>query len=519
MNLRNTCLLFFFLFFLLPFEGVTHVDPTDTIPDIKAFCSERKGFNLTGKFDVNWSNDGFHEKDFSVIHGLGFNFVRVPVDYRTYTLPGNWNHFVEEWVTQIDKAINFGQKHAIHVCLNLHRAPGYCVNSAELPAGQDLDLWTDTVAQNAFVRHWRYFADRYKNVPASMLSFNLVNEPSNVSEEDYVAVMQKAIDAIHAISPNRLIFVDGLNYGRDILLSLKDEPNIAQAIHSYDPFELTHYKASWVGGSNNWPVPVWPMLTISNYLYGPYKGEYKSPLILQGEFEAGTEITVNVKQVSIESTLRIKADNQTVLSKKFICGPVAGNDFTQVIETEWGYQNISNKDFSCTLTTAATSLAFDNASGDWMTINSITIKTGNEIHNYKLFDNEWGKKQQTYMLDSNWRIKNLDGSLPLPFENYQKNFALARDNNIPIMVLEFGVHNKTPHDVSVAFLDDLSAFFRENETGWALWNFTGSFGIMNSNRSDCEYETYQGYHLDREMLEALTEPGSASAVGEKKKID
>jgi aryl-phospho-beta-D-glucosidase BglC (GH1 family) len=76
------------------------------------------------------------------------------------------------------------------------------------------------------------------------------------------------------------------------------------------------------------------------------------------------------------------------------------------------------------------------------------------------------------------------------------------------MVQEFGVHNKTPHSVAVAFLADLSAFFREQNVGWALWNLTGSFGILNSSRTDCTYETYQGYKLDRAMLDALNKIGN-----------
>jgi aryl-phospho-beta-D-glucosidase BglC (GH1 family) len=132
---------------------------------------------------------------------LGFNFVRLPLDYRTYTQAGNWDNFIELQVAKIDQAVVWGEQYNVHVCINLHRAPGYCVNSTTLPANQQLNLWTDSVAQKAFVKHWEYFANRYKNIPAERLSFNLVNEPSNVTEAVYVSVMKKAIDAIHKITP------------------------------------------------------------------------------------------------------------------------------------------------------------------------------------------------------------------------------------------------------------------------------------------------------------------------------
>ncbi len=170
-HLIKNCLLAFLI--LHVFFNSTSAQNDEPIPDLQAFCSQQKGFNLLGKFDVSWSNGGFTEKEFSTIHELGFNFVRLPVDYRTYTLNGNWDYFVEEWVAKIDKAIEYGQKYDVHVCLNLHRAPGYCVNSATLPANQDLDLWTDTVAQAAFVKSLAIFCrtlQRYSCKPVKFQS-------------------------------------------------------------------------------------------------------------------------------------------------------------------------------------------------------------------------------------------------------------------------------------------------------------------------------------------------------------
>ena len=509
MNIQKLILIFFLGLFGLCNTSVAQ--PGEPITDLKAFCSEQKGFNLLGKFDVSWSNKGFTEKEFIVIQDLGFNFVRLPLDYRTYTLTGNWNYFIESQLAKIDQVIEWGNKYDVHVCINLHRAPGYCVNEAgNLPANQQLDLWTDTVAQNTFVNHWLMFAERYKDISPDKVSFNLVNEPSDVVEEVYVSVMNKAIKAIHEITPNRVIFVDGLGFGRGLLLSLKDKPNIAQSIHSYDPFQLTHYKASWVNGSSDWPVPQWPMLSISNFLYGPWKSEFKSPLVIEGNFESGTEIIVNVLQVSIESTLSIKAGNKSILSKKFVCGAELGDDFTKINKTEWGYQNISNKDFSVILSEGASSISFENSAGDWMTLNSISIKNGDNVKTYQLSDNSWGRKQETYKMDENGVLKTIDGGDLLPFKDYTEIVEMSELHNIPIMVQEFGVHNETPHKVAVDFLADLSSFFRENNLGWALWNLTGSFGILNSSRSDCPYEYYQGYQLDRDMLDALTKSGTTN---------
>jgi endoglucanase len=307
MALRQYLLAVLFLTLLTP--GCTREDEplVFTSIDLFKFSQDHKGFNLLGKYDVGWSNNGYTEEEFIIVNDLGFNFVRLPLDYRTYTQPGNWDVFPEEEIAEIDKALEFGEKYGVHVCINLHRAPGYCVNPAtNLPASQNVSLWSDASAQKAFVKHWDFFATRYKDIPWSRLSFNLINEPSNVEESTYITVMKKAIDRIQSINPDRIIFVDGLNYARDIMLSLRGEPNIIQAIHVYDPFTLTHYKAGWVSGSDSWPLPVWTMTDINMYLYGPWKSEYRSSLILEGSFPTNMEVIINVNQVSIQSNLEIK---------------------------------------------------------------------------------------------------------------------------------------------------------------------------------------------------------------------
>ena len=41
--------------------------------------------------------------------------------------------------------------------------------------------------------------------------------------------------------------------------------------------------------------------------------------------------------------------------------------------------------------------------------------------------------------------------------------------------------------------------------GWAMWNFRGGFGILDSERPDVKYEDFKGHKLDRKMLEVIKE--------------
>ena len=70
---------------------------------------------------------------------------------------------------------------------------------------------------------------------------------------------------------------------------------------------------------------------------------------------------------------------------------------------------------------------------------------------------------------------------------------------------EGGTYNKTPHKVVLAWLRDVLEILTSNGIGLALWNFRGSFGILDSDRKDVKYEDFHGHKLDRKLLELLQE--------------
>src|SRR6266487_2564989 len=80
-----------------------------------------RGFNLLEKFSKDWNNGPFHEEDFRMIHGWGFDFVRLPMDYRTWIVNGDWRTFDEGVLKDIDQAVAWGRRYDIHVCINFHR--------------------------------------------------------------------------------------------------------------------------------------------------------------------------------------------------------------------------------------------------------------------------------------------------------------------------------------------------------------------------------------------------------------
>jgi endoglucanase len=222
-----------------------------------------RGFNLLEKFDLS-SNTPYLKWDFDTIVAWGFDFVRLPTDYRIWTAsPGAYR---DQPLREIDQAIAWARERGIHTNLCLHRAPGYCVNSPKEP----LSLWEEgpigEEARRQFAAQWRMLAARYRGVPSADLSFNLVNEPPDVTVSQYIRAVVEAVDAIRKEDPDRLIVADGTHWGRSPvqeLIPLK----IAQSTRGYDPFRLTHYRASWVSGSEAYPTPTWPMTVSGGHRY------------------------------------------------------------------------------------------------------------------------------------------------------------------------------------------------------------------------------------------------------------
>jgi endoglucanase len=76
---------------------------------------------------------------------------------------------------------------------------------------------------------------------------------------------------------------------------------------------------------------------------------------------------------------------------------------------------------------------------------------------------------------------------------------------VGVHVGEFGAFSKTPHDIVIAWMRELMGQWKAAGWGWAMWNFRGGFGILDSERADVQYEDFKGHKLDRRMLELIRE--------------
>lgn len=88
-------------------------------------------------------------------------------------------------------------------------------------------------------------------------------------------------------------------------------------------------------------------------------------------------------------------------------------------------------------------------------------------------------------------------------EDYYKPWLNLVKKGVGVHCGECGAWKATPHDVFLAWFGDVLDILTTNGIGFALWELKGDFGILNSNRSDVQYEDWYGHKLDRKLLKLL----------------
>lgn len=197
----------------------------------------------------------FVEWEFKALHDWGFNFARLPLDYRILVSDDSWTNLDENKMKFLDEAIAWGRQYGIHVQIALHRVPGYCI----LDQTEAFPLGTSPVAQEAACRMWAAFAKRWKGIPNENLSFNLFNEPTrHTAGANYLPLALKLIKAIRDEDPERFIMADGNSCASVPVPGLYGLRSVGQAFRGYTPHALTHYGADFIGDLPKEP-PTWPL--------------------------------------------------------------------------------------------------------------------------------------------------------------------------------------------------------------------------------------------------------------------
>ena len=219
---------------------------------MKTFEGFRRGVNLGGwisQFDVY---DPAHfasfitEDDIAEIASLGFDHVRVPVDYNV--LEDEDGNPLESGFALLENCRLWCERHGLKMIIDLHECYGYSFD----PLKKDMDrerFFYDDALQSRFLALWRTIAERFKAYP-EQVAFEPLNEVAPFSVVDaWNAVIEKYITAVRAIAPENYLIIGGVCYNSVTavpLLKIPTNTKIVFNFHCYEPLIFTHQGAYWI---------------------------------------------------------------------------------------------------------------------------------------------------------------------------------------------------------------------------------------------------------------------------------
>ena len=212
-----------------------------------------KGVNLGGWISQFAEYDEAHfrsfitEEDFKEIKRLGFDHVRIPVDYVVLENDeGEENPLGYEMLRNAQK---WCHTHDLRMIVDVHEVYGYSFDPLK-----DMDrekFFYDEALQARFYALWSKIAKAFGD-DTDTVALELLNEVVLIGVADaWNKVVEKVIDVIRKEAPRSWIVVGGVCYNSITTIKLLDPPKddrIVYNFHCYEPIIFTHQGAYWVKG-------------------------------------------------------------------------------------------------------------------------------------------------------------------------------------------------------------------------------------------------------------------------------
>lgn len=488
-----------------------------------------RGGNLFGML-LYGNGNGFEERDFATLEKYGFNFVRLPIDYRFLARKdGSWYEPDDGEAKLLDAAVGYARKHHLHAQVCFHRIPGYTVAGAKFGVEKQ-NLFTDQEALDAACRYWAFVARRYKGIPNDEMSFNLLNEPSHLSGggryvaalDRYPAVIRALVQAIRKVDSDRFIVADGLGFGPRGYLPVKgveDIHNFAWATRGYEPMLVSHCGAKWMGLENA-PLPDWPYDPEAPTGVFSCRGRANdfAPFELLDLPPCRVSFTFS-RGVATKARLRAMADG-VVVKDETLVPQVDAPGWTNVRVNEIWKNKVGDytNEVSIVLDRPVKVLSVSTEAGEWARPDRCTVVSADGKQRCIMkFSSLFTRPENFRQRFRGWKagkafrpVDAVGRDLPRRYEDdameylYRTQFRYL-DEALPkgqwAMAGEFGVYNKTPHKMALSLMEAYFKLWKERNMGWAVWGFRGSMGVIDSERKDVDYEVTPEGKLDREMYE------------------
>jgi endoglucanase len=183
----------------------------------------------------------FTQKDVEFIKSAGFDHIRLPVDeVQMWDSTGKRE---DNAFALLNNFLTWCSDAGLKVILDLHILRSHYFNAAEKP------LWTKPEEQDKFIALWKDLSSFVGKWPNSMLAYEFMNEPVADDPEQWNTLLARVTDSIRSWEKERTLVIGSNRWQSvntfDQLRIPANDKNIILSFHFYEPFHLSHYRASW----------------------------------------------------------------------------------------------------------------------------------------------------------------------------------------------------------------------------------------------------------------------------------
>ena len=194
----------------------------------------------------------FTREDVKFLAECGYDHLRIPID-EEQMFDEQLNPEPEAF-SLLHNAIGWCKEFDLKVIVDLHILRSHHFNAEKKP------LFTEAVAQEQFYDCWRKISAELKKYPRSLVAYELMNEPVADDPEQWNTIVNNCLKVVRELEPKRTIIIGSNRWqAYDQVKNLRvpeQDKNIIISFHFYNPFPLTHYRASWTEQKEN-PLKVY----------------------------------------------------------------------------------------------------------------------------------------------------------------------------------------------------------------------------------------------------------------------
>ena len=173
----------------------------------------------------------FSAEDYRILaQDWGANIIRVPI------LPLWWT-FDEDYMEKyLDPIVRWGEEYGLYIFLGWHAHGNPITSEVEQPASGPVPNERNRLnpdpelAKSAL----RALTERYRDKP--WVLYGTFNEPSHISWSEWRPVAEELMDVVHAVHPEAVVFVSGVDWGYDLRGAIKDPVRRNNVIYETHPY-------------------------------------------------------------------------------------------------------------------------------------------------------------------------------------------------------------------------------------------------------------------------------------------